>query len=432
MSAIDVLWIVPLMLLLLLLKGFFSGSEIALVNADKIKLSHRAKQGHKGSRMVLGLFKRPEQLLTTTLVGTNIATVGLTTLGTLIMIHFFGNELGDLYAFLVLTPLLLILGEIVPKSVCQQKSDAIAAIVVFPLRGFSLLLSPIVFVFSRIARFAASLAGRRSSAQHLFVTRDQLRTVMEMAERASDTEVFDRFRIERAIRFADMSVGEEMIPVAEMVAISGDRTMQDVVRIVHRRGYNRLPVYAGNVSNVTGICMLTTWDLLDPQIEQKPLEAFVKPAHYVSRYETLDELLPVLRERDDHMAIVLDEYGSAIGMITMEDVVEAVVGDIDVGYDFEEYLPRLTRKYEVLEDGAYLMDARLPISEVNDVLGLDLRATAFHTVGGMVLWHLRHLARAGDYVVEAGYRFTVAEATERRINKVRVERESFQSNKRKD
>lgn len=425
MSSFDLIWMVPAMILMLILKGFFSGSEIALVNADRMKLSHKSKQGSRGARLALHLFKRPEQLLTTTLIGTNISTVVLTTIGTLVMIHFFGNEWGDLYAFLVFTPLLLILGEIVPKSIYQQKSDVFAPIVVYPLQVVAWMLAPVVYVFSRFARFAAWLAGDKATSQHLFVTRDQLRSVIEMAERSADTTVFDRFRIERAIRFPDATVGEVMIPIAEFVAIDNEKTTSDAIRLVRRRGFNRLPAYKGDTNNVVGIATLTTWDLLDPEIVQRPLADFIRPAHYVSPHEQLEELMLILRDRDDKMAIVVDEYGSTVGMITMEDIIETVVGEIDVGYEFEEYLPRQIRKYEKTADGGYLMDGRLPIFQVNDVLGLDLPTAEFHTIGGMLVARLHHLAHPGEFIVESGYRFTVAEASEKMVLKVRVEREPF-------
>jgi CBS domain containing-hemolysin-like protein len=413
------------MLVLLLLKGFFSGSEIALVNADKLRLTHQANHGHRGAQMVLHLFRTPELLLTTTLVGTNLTTITLSTLGTLLMIRLAGEPYGDVAAFVVYTPLFLILGEIVPKSVYQQTSDRIAPIVVFPLRAFYYLMFPVVFVFSRIARIAARLSGGGPAGHGLFVTREQIRSVVEMAERGSNVDQFDRIRVRRAIRFAETTVGEAMIPIAEVVAINKNKATADAIQRVRKRGYNRLPVYEGNVSNVVGILMMTTWDLLDQELGARPLEDLVRPAHYVTHFETIDELLPVLKSRDDHMAIVVDEFGSAIGIITMEDVIEEIVGDIDVGYEFEEYLPRKRRRYRELdpEGDAYEMDARLPISEVNDVLGLSLPTTEFHTVGGLVMARLRRLPREGDSIVESGFCFRVVEATGRSITRIVVERD---------
>jgi putative hemolysin len=409
-----------IMVLLLLLKGFFSGSEIALVNADKIKLHHRANQGYKGAQLVLKLFKTPDVLLGTTLVGTNISTVILTTIGTMMMISHFGDR-GDLYAFLLFTPLFLIFGEIVPKSVYQQKSDMVAPIVVYPLRAFSLLFAPIIFVFSRVARFAARLAGGGKTEQTMFITREQIRTVVEMAERSSNVDAFDRGQIRRVIRFAETTVGEAMIPVAEIAALNSARTTQEAIFLVRRRGYNRLPVYESNISNIVGIVTLTTWDLLDPEIATRPLKDLIRPAYYVSAFQTIDQLLPLLRRREDHMAIVVDEFGSAIGMITMEDIIEEVVGEIDVGYDFDEYLPRRKRIFEMLGEEVYLIDSRLPISEANEVLAINLPARDYHTLGGLIMARLRHIPKEGEHIVEMGYRFTVVQATERSIVKVRVE-----------
>jgi CBS domain containing-hemolysin-like protein len=416
----DLLIIFLTMVLLLLLKGFFSGSEIALVNSDKLKLHHKANQGHRGAQLVLRLFETPDVLLGTTLVGTNIATVILTTLGTMLMIRTFG-QLGDLYAVLLFTPLFLVLGEIVPKSVYQQKSNEIAPVVVYPLRVFSILFYPVVFVFSRIARLCARLMGGGKSDQNVFITREQMRMVVDMAERGANVDVFDRARIKRAIRFADTSVGEAMIPVAEITAINRNRDSRSAITLVRRRGYNRLPVYSRNISNIVGVVTLTTWDLMDQELSDRPLEEIIKPAHYVSPYQTIDQLLPVLRNRDDHMAIVVDEFGSAVGMITMEDILEEVVGEIDVGYDFEEYLPRRKRIFEMLDEEVYLMDARLPISEANEVLGASLPAVESHTIGGLMMARLRHIPAEGESIVESGFKFTAVEATDRAVVKLRVE-----------
>ena len=168
----DLFTAIVLMFFFLLLKGFFSGSEIALVSSDKIKLRHREKQGDRGAGLALKLFQHPDVILSTTLVGTNISTVVLTTIGALLMIGYFGDS-GEIYAFLVLTPVLLILGEIVPKSVYQQRADSLTPIIIYPLRWASLLFYPVVFIFSRVARLAARLVGAGKIEQPFFITREQ-------------------------------------------------------------------------------------------------------------------------------------------------------------------------------------------------------------------------------------------------------------------
>ena len=410
-----------IIIILLLLKGFFSGSEIALVNSDKVKLTARANQGDNGAKKVLELFKTPDVMLGTTLVGTNIATVALTTLVTVLFIDIFG-ERGDLYAVLVFTPVLLILGEIVPKSIFQQKSDQLAPIAIYPLNAFSFLFYPVIFVFSRIARLLARLLGEGKVEQNLFMTREQIRSVVEMTERTSSVDAFDRGRIRRVMRFSDTTVGEAMIPIAEVTAINHSRGILRAIATVRRKGYNRLPVYKDNISNIVGIVTLTTWDLMEKSTVTKKLEDVIKSAQYVLQFQTIDQLLPILRVREDHMAVVVDEYGSAIGIITMEDIVEEVVGDIDVGYDFEEYLPRRKRTFETIDDHTYLLDSRLSVSEVNDLLEIRLNTKTSYTIGGLIMTQIGHIPQLGESMTEQGYRFIVEKRTDKVIVMVKVEK----------
>lgn len=419
----DTLVILILMALLLLLKGLFSGSEIAVVSADKIKLRHRAKQGEDGAALALKELETPERLLITTLVGTNLSTVGLTTLGTLLIISLVG-EGGDLLAFLLLTPIFLILGEIVPKSVYQQKSNEMTPRIIYPLRWAGLLFSPLIFVFSRVARFAAYLFGVRKDDQALFITREQLHTLVEMAEHGPAMRAFNRGSIRRVIRFAETTVAEAMIPIMDVTGLEENETMHNAVERVRKHGFNRLPVYDRSIINIVGIVTLSTWDLMETGITEKPLGSFVHDAHYVSPHETIDALLPVLRQRKDHMAIVVDEFGMAVGIITMEDIVEEVVGEIDVGYNFEEYLPRRRWQAEPHPDGGYLVDARFPVLELDELLGTHFRNLDCRTVGGLLLAKVKHIPKENETFVDSGIRFTVTEASARAIAKLLIQSDS--------
>ena len=404
---------------LLVLKGFFSGSEIAMVNADKVKLNAMAGKGHKGSRMVLDEFRSPETLLGTTLVGTNIATIALTTIGTLLMIRLLGDN-GEWAAFLIFTPLFLIFGEIVPKTVYQHRSTEIAPKAIYLLRAFRFVFYPVVMIFSRISRWVARAFGGGRIEQNVYMTRELIRSVVDMAERTSSVDAFDHGRIRRVIRFGETTVGEAMIPIAEVTAINQNKSARRALAMVRNRGFNRLPVYRRNSSNIVGIVTITTWEMMDVGILEKPLEALTNPALYVSPRQTIDQLLPLLRKRDDHMAIVVDEFGSAVGMITMEDIIEEVVGEIDVGYDFDEYTPKKRHQLEEIESGVFLMDARVPISEASEVLGVPLSDREAHTVGGLVTARLRRIPQVGDNVEESGLLFIVEKASDRAALLVRI------------
>jgi len=241
-----------------------------------------------------------------------------------------------------------------------------------------------------------------------------------MAERTSTVDAFDQGRIRRVIRFGDTTVGEAMIPIAEVTAINQTKSSRRAVAMVRNRGYNRLPVYHRNISNIVGVATITTWDMMDVSLLEQPLEDLTKPALYVSPRQTIDQLLPLLRKRDDHMAVVVDEFGSAIGMITMEDIIEEVVGEIDVGYDFDEYSPKKRHQLEEVEPDVYVMDARIPISEAVEVLGVHLSDRDAHTVGGLVTARLRRIPKVGDSIEEGGFLFIVEEASDRAPIALRV------------
>ena len=412
-----------IMLVFLVLKGFFSGSEIAIVNSDKFKMRHLAKTGDRKAALLLKMFRTPDVILGTTLVGTNVATVTISTLGAILAIEAFG-EIGDLIGVLIMTPFLLIFGEIVPKSVFQQKADNVARAIIPILRVFSMIFYPVVFVFSRIARFATRLVGGSSTGHTLFITREELSVLLDINDTGTGATPgkVDRRSIRRVIRFADTTVGQAMIPLADVVGFNEVRTTADAVQTVLKFGFNRLPVYRGNITNVKGVLTLTTWDMLDPTTEERRLSEFIRPPLYLSPQQTIDQTLKLLQAREDHMGIVVDEFGSAIGIITMEDIFEEVVGDIEVGYDFDEYQSKRQFTIEEENENSYVMSGRAPLSEVNDKLHIKLPVYAAHTIGGYVVSRLRRIPQEGDFVQDEGFRFTVLEADPRTVLKVRMER----------
>ncbi|MEW8507366.1 MAG: hemolysin family protein [Candidatus Thiodiazotropha sp.] len=417
-------WGVELLMILffLLLKAFFSGSEIAMVNSDKLKLRHQAKLGNRGANQVLKLFKTPDVILGTTLVGTNIATVTISTLGALVCIDLFGKT-GDLISVIILTPILLIFGEVVPKSVFQQEADSLVGRLIYILRFFSYVFYPVIFIFSRVARLATRIVGGGVVPQNMFITREELRVLLDVSESTSDLQTIDRKRIRRIIRFADTTVGEAMIPLPDVVGFNELRNMKEAVRLVMKHGYNRLPVYRGNITNVKGILTLDTWDLMLPDIDEQPMAEYISPVLYLSPRQTIDRALPMLQARKDHMAVVVDEFGSAIGILTMEDVFEEVVGEIDVGYDFDEYHPKRRVYIEHESENSHLVSGRMPISEINDILHVEFPVEEALTVGGLIVSRLRHIPSDGDFIEEAGHRLTVIESDERSVVKVKIERQ---------
>ena len=405
---------------LLLLQAFFSGSEIAIVNCDRNRLRYRAKQGDAGSRLALKLLERPEVVLSTTLVGTNISLVLLTAIATATMVAAVGSR-GELYATLTLVPITLILGEVVPKSVFQQRADDLTPKIIYPLYGFYLLFFPVVFVFSRAARLAARVVGRGDPGAGLFPIRSQLRAVLDTAEGGATIDVFDRTRIRNVVRFGEFVAGDIMVPASEMPAISADSDISTVMAIPNTTGDLHVPVFEGSRSQVTGLMSLSVWDLVNFRGSQQSVRDLVRPALFVPSQQPLVELLPILRGREDQAAVVVDEYGSAIGLITLDRITETIVGHAGAGAAGEEHDTASRPSYELLDKDSYLLDARLPVAETNELLGTSLPLSEARTIGGYLVARLRHVPANGEQVEGSGYRFTVIESNDRAILQLRAE-----------
>ncbi len=412
---------IPMMIALLLAKGFFSGSEIALVSSDKLKLRSKADQGNKGAGIVLNLFRKPESLLATTLIGTNVCTMTLAVLGTAKMIEFLGSG-ADIYATLLLTPVMLILGEIVPKSVFQQRADTVAPAVARPLAVLKALLTPVVLSLGWFGRKIALRLGPKGAVTSPFVTRRRLRLMLESAERIAEPQILDRDRIQRAIQLSDMTVGEAMIPLAKVVGASSSGTMAELAATSRESGHRRIPLFEGNISNIVSIASWTIWDELDPDFAQRSPAELAHPAYFASSIQRLDELLPVLLSRPDHMAVAVDEFGTATGIVTVEDLMTILLGSVarrshsQLGKPAEE---SAAEKHD--DDQALLLDAGTPLAEMGELLDIDLPTREFHTLGGLLTSRLRRIPTVGDTLEEAGYRFTVVAATSRAPTRIKVE-----------
>ena len=258
----------------------------------------------------------------------------------------------------------------------------------------------------------------------MFAVREQLRSVLEASEGHSPEHLIDRIRIRNVVRFGELVAGDLMTPASEMPAIDTNSSIADAIKLVRNTGYDHIPIFEGQRSNVTGMLSLTLWDLIELGLHDATIDALVRPAYFVPVQQPVAELLPILRRRDDLSALVVDEFGSVVGLITLEMILSSIVGSVDVGTTYEARQSTSTPTYEKVADDDYLMDARLPITDVNDLLATKIGTAAAQTIGGLVVARLRHLPKTGESIVEHGFRITVEEATDRAIKRVRVSRET--------
>lgn len=399
----------PLFFLLLLLQGFFSGSEMSLISVSPLKARHQAAKGWRPALLVEGFQKSPGQFLATTLVGTNLAVIANSALLTWVFSTTWGDRAGYLAA-LFLIPFSLVFGEAIPKVFFQQNAETWAFRVAFPLALCRWLLAPLTYTVTRIAQLLLPPTGR--SPESLFISREGIRLLLQKDEEAAKLESEEKKMIHKIIDFGDTTVREAMIPLIEVVALPKEATVEGAIAIVAEHHFSRIPVYEGRIDNIIGI--VHAFDLFFSREKGEDLASLIRPAFYVPEIKRADDLLRDFQREQAQMAIVVDEYGGVEGIVTVEDLLEEIVGEIEDEYD--ESAPPLWR----LPDGSYLVDARVEVDRLNEELGLDIPKGEYETLGGFLLFLLQRIPRAGEEAHYGSLRFLITEADRKSILRVKV------------
>lgn len=407
----DVYWTLGFILICLLMEGFFSGSEIGMVSADQIKLRHAAAKGSRGAKLALEMLKKPEWLLSTTLVGTNIAVVCSTTLSTALMIELFGEQ-NSWLAIVMVAPLIWIFGEIVPKSIFQQRADTITPRAIFLLRFASYVFFPILVVFTLITRLFTRMFGQ--VIQNPFTLREEILTMLQMPAPEGDIQPVEMTMIQRIFTFSETTAYEVMVPLIDVVAIEQGATCGQALDLANKKAHIRLPVYTERVDKVVGV--LNALELLDAD-PQQPIQSFVREVRFVPASKNISELLMDLRKDGDTVAVVVDEFGGAEGLVTIEDVMEEVVEEMQDEYDVKEKPSQWVRK---ISKNDYRVSARIEIDTLEEELGIRLPRGKYSTLGGFLIEKAGEIPAPGTVVRNKDITFTIERSTPQAIQEVRV------------
>ncbi|MDH3579095.1 MAG: hemolysin family protein [Hyphomicrobiales bacterium] len=407
------LWTIVVVILCLAAEGFFSGAEIGLVSADRTKLRHDAAKGSRGAALALKMLERPEWLLSTTLVGTNIAVVTNTTIVTALMIEVFGPQYSWL-AVVFVAPLIWIFGEIVPKSVFQQRSNVITPKAIFLLNFCSYLFSPILWVFTLLSRFLSWLVGDRHTANP-FTLREEIVSMMQMPAQGGDIQPIEKKMIRRLFDFGETTAGNVMVPLIDVACIEKGARVGVAVKLARRKAHHLLPVYADRVDQIIG--QLDCLELLGVD-SRKPIKPYIRPVDYVPSARSIQDLLLDMRQEGQVMSVVVDEFGGAEGIVTVEDIMEEVVEDLQDEYDADEVHTQWVRK---LGERDFVVSARIELDSLAEELGIRLPHGSYTSLSGFLLEKAADIPPVGAVVEYRGIKFTVEAATPRLIREVRIQ-----------
>jgi len=391
-----------------LAEGFFSGAEIALVNADRYKLALMADEGSKRARAALRLVEQPSLFFSTTLIGTNIFTVT----GSVVITLFIMHRLGEAYAPLAILywPLTLIFGEIAPKSIYQHYADRIVLKIAPVLLFISIVLRPVIWPLSKLTDLILGSRTKKRAAPP--ISREDLETMMDLdANMSSDVRPQERTMIARIFDLAEKKVEKIMTPLVDVDAIPLTSSREEAARVLEETEYSRLPVYEEQIHNILGILENTDLLFADPSSEVRNI---VQPAYFVPEEMPLDNLLVAMKRKGEPMAIVVDEYGAATGIVTTEDLLEEVVGEIRDEHD------EIKPLYKRLGPKRFLVDGRMEIEHANERLKLGIEDGDYETVAGYVIHYFERIPHKGEKITIGKFIYTVLRASERAVYEMEI------------
>lgn len=404
---------ITLFLICLLLSAFFSGSEVALISITRAKVRALLNQGRNGAEALDTLKRSTDTILITILIGNNIANVAAASLATAIAIGIYGN-VGIGIATGVTVILMLVFGEIGPKMYASRHVEELALRVARPIHYLSMVLYPILWVTDRINR---QFAFRPGVAEPV-VTEEEIKEWIDVGEEEGTIEEQERDMLYSVLRFGDTTVREVMTPRIDVTMIEDESTIENALSMFNETGFSRIPVYHEQIDNVVGL--LNVKDVFSAVIRQQTsamVRDLMYEPYFVPESKKIDDLLKELQVKKQHMAVVLDEYGSFAGIVTVEDMLEELVGEILDEFDEEE------PEVQQVEENIYMVDARMWVEHLNEDLHLALPLTdAYESIGGLVIDRLGHIPRRGEVVKleESNITLVVMQMRGRRLVKVKL------------
>ena len=417
--SIDLIENIVLIVFLLALSFFFSGSETALFSLPRVVID-RLKQASPSGKRVADLLAQPNRLLVTILLGNLTANILISEIMGVWSLRLFAplpysDYLASVAAIFFTTVMLLLFAEIAPKTLAINNAERFSTGVAIPLKTFSGAAFPLIRAILFLTDSVLRLFGVQKGETDSVVTEEDLKTMVAMSEEQGVLESQERLMIHRIIEFGDTLVRDVFVPRTDMVRVKQDITVKRLTEIMKESGHSRFPVYGKTVDDIKGIVYAKD---LFPYFwrgqTHVPISRFIRPAYYVPETKKVRDLLREFQSGQLHMAIVVGEYGGTKGLVTLEDLIEEVVGEI-----FDEYDVRHS-EVERLADGALRVDARLRLDDLSDVLGANVRAPECDTVGGLIFELLEHVPAPDEWVEHAGFRFLVETMEERRITTVHV------------
>lgn len=400
-------------IVLLCLSAFFSSAETALTTVNKMRVRTLAEAGHKQALTLTKVIENPSKMLSTILVGNNIVNLSASSLMTTLTMQLFGSKAVGL-ATGVLTLLILVFGEITPKTLSTLYSEQIALKYARIIYTLMIIFTPVIFFVNQLSLGVLLLLRIDPNKKKDPITEDELRTIVEVSHEEGVIESEEKKMINNVFDFGDSLAKDIMVPRIDMVMVEVNATYEEVIDVFREERFTRVPVYEETTDNVIGIINMKDLILFDNS-EPFSVRSFLREPLYTYEFKKTAELMVEMRKTFNNIVIVLDEYGATAGLITLEDMLEEIVGEIRDEYDQDE-----EDEVRQVAPGEYIIEGSMKLDDLNDMLGLKLESEDYDSIGGLVIGLLDHLPEDGEEVTYENLRLVVEHMEKNRIDKIHL------------
>lgn len=404
--------LIVLLIVLLFLSAFFSSAETAYSSVNKIRLKNYSDDGRKGANKALAISNNFDEALSTILVGNNLVNIAAATLSSQLAIQLFGPSVGVFVSTVVVTVFVLIFGEILPKSFAKEYADTYTLKIAGILSFLIIFFRPITWAFIQIRKAIGKLIQQKEHVPSM--TEEELKVMINISQEEGVIEQHEKELVHRSLDFNDIIVAEILKPRTDIIAININSSVEEIKQTFFRERYSRIPVYEGNSDTIVGI--LSERDFLTALLNDVEIDInqLLRDPLYVVESMRVSNLLPQLQKQKNHMAIVIDEYGGTAGLITLEDILEEIVGEIWDEHD-EKVMP-----FNQIDSTTYLISADYPLDDFARLTNVELPDSSYHTLGGWITELFQRLPRQGEKYDYEHLTLEIAETDEKRLRQIKV------------
>lgn len=400
-------------IILLVFSALFSSAETALTTVNKVRLRSLSESGSKRAALLIKITDNPSKLLSAILIGNNIVNITTSALATLFVQDVFGNHMITAATFVV-TILVLIFGEITPKTIATLHAEKFALAYTPFIYFLMIVLTPVIIIINALANIILRILGIDSNSKKALLTETELRTIVDVGHEEGLLETDERAMIKNVFDFGNSCARDIMIPRIDMTMVEVNCTYDELIESFYKERYTRIPVYEHSSENVIGIVNIK--DVFFHKLENNfNVRDYMREAYFTHEYKRLSELLFEMRTASVNISIILDEYGAAIGMLSLEDLLEEIVGEIRDEYDGDE-----EDALKPINEFEYLLDGQMKLDDFNEAFNSNLTSDDYDSLGGFIIEKLDRLAEENDEIEIPGYKFVVTSMDKNRIDKIHV------------